>query len=224
MTNFSLKQKTIISLCAGLLPVFAFAQATDIGSLIGIFQNIINAIIPFLVGLAIMLIIYGILGFISKAADEEKRAEARNFIIWGVVGVFIMISVWGLVNILVNTFTFSDNTSAIVGTTYPQQGTPASGSPETLMDLIAQVNYVGSGTVLPFLIGIGFFILLFGIVNYIRNGDNEEKRAEGRMFIIWGIISIFMMLSIWGFVNILVGTFNLDNTLPTGAIPVIPSL
>ena len=219
-------KKALIPVLAALFPAVALAQivVTDAASLIAVLEMIINAVVPFLVGLAVLLIIYGIVGYISKADDEEKRTEAKNFIIWGIIGVFVMVSVWGLVNILVSTFFFGDNTNNIVITTYTQQGDLRTTPPATLMDLIGQVNAVGSGYVIPFLIGIGFFILLIGIVGYIRHGDNEEKRAEGRMFIIWGIISIFVMLSIWGFVNILVNTFNLNNKLPTGAIPVIPLL
>ncbi|MBU6390580.1 hypothetical protein KGQ31_03475, partial [Patescibacteria group bacterium] len=93
--------------------------------------------------------------------------------------------------------------------------------PTTLVELITRVNVIGS-YVIPFLIGIGVFIVIFGIVNYIRQGDNEEKRAEGRMFIIWGIVSIFIMLSVWGFVNILVHSFSLDQAIPK--IPDLPTL
>ena len=205
-------------------------SATNFRSLLAILQNVIDAVIPFLVGLAVMLIIYGILSFISKAADEEKRTEAKNFIIWGIIGIFVMVSIWGLVNILVGTFGFgASNTPQVVTDTYGK-AYDASGreitdraavlakKPTTVIDLITRINLIGS-YVLPFLIGIGFFILIFGIVGYIRQGDNEEKRAEGRMFIIWGIVSIFVMLSIWGFVNILVNTFNLENTLPVTSIP-----
>lgn len=225
MIRINKNKKALITVLAVLFPAVALAQivVTDVTSLVMVLEIIMNAVVPFLVGLAVLLIIYGIVGYISKADDEEKRTEAKNFIVWGIIGVFVMVSVWGLVNILVNTFFFADNTSNIIGATYTP-GVPTNTAPKTLMDLIAQVNAVGSSTVIPFLIGIGFLILLIGIVGYIRHGDNEEKRAEGRMFIIWGVVSIFMMLSIWGFVNILVGTFNLDNKLPTGAIPVIPTL
>lgn len=76
-----------------------------IGTITGVInrlQNIINVIIPFIVGLAVLVIIWGIFSFISSAGDEEARAKAKSFIIWGIIGVFLMLSVWGLVNILTN--------------------------------------------------------------------------------------------------------------------------
>lgn len=71
-----------------------------------------------------------------------------------------------------------------------------------------------SNSIIPFLIGLGVLIFLVGVVQYIAAGDNEEKRTEGRNLIIFGIIAIFVMVSVWGLVNILVGTFNLNNSYP----------
>jgi uncharacterized membrane protein YidH (DUF202 family) len=180
-----------------------------------------NLIIPFLVGLAVFIIIYGILGYISFSADEEKRKQARDFIAWGVIGVFLMLSVWGLVTILLNTFNLN-NSNAIVTQTYPafNNGQPTT-DPTTVLELIDRMNSIGS-RIIPFLIGIAVFIIILGIVGYVRDGSNEEKRAEGRMFVLWGVISVFLMLSIWGLVNILVNSFNLNNSLPK--MPSLPKI
>jgi uncharacterized membrane protein YidH (DUF202 family) len=113
-----------------LLPVLAFAQPagtytgtdlTTIGQVLNRLQSVINLIIPFIVGLAVLVIIYGIFGFITSAGDEEARANAKQFIIWGVIGVFLMVSVWGLVTILVNSFGTSDTAAknAAKNTTIP---------------------------------------------------------------------------------------------------------
>lgn len=64
---------------------------------------ILNVVVPFLVALAVFVIMWGVFGYIRHSAEEEKRAEAKMFVVWGVVGVFIMVSIWGFINILVNT-------------------------------------------------------------------------------------------------------------------------
>ncbi len=103
-------KKFAIAASAYLLPVAVFAQATGPTEGVGIYgvinqvNGIINVIIPFLVGLAVLIIIWGVFNYISGAGDEEKRAQAKQYIIWGVIGVFIMLSVWGLVSILTNSF------------------------------------------------------------------------------------------------------------------------
>lgn len=106
MTTFL--KKFAIAASAYLLPAVALA-ADDITAtgegLVDLFNNVnalINAFIPFLVGIAVLIIIWGVFTYIAGAGDEEKRAQAKSFIIWGVIGVFIMLSIWGLVSILEN--------------------------------------------------------------------------------------------------------------------------
>lgn len=99
-------KKILISVGTLALPAVAFAQATlqTIPELVTRLAQIINVIIPFIVGLAVLIIIWGVLTYITAAGDEEKRKESKTYIVWGIVGVFIMVSIWGLVNILVRTF------------------------------------------------------------------------------------------------------------------------
>ena len=102
-------KKFAIAAGAYFLPVAAFATVRDVGkdniaNLVAQINAVINTIIPFLVGIAVLIIIWGVFNYIAGAGDEEKRAQAKQYIVWGVVGVFIMLSVWGLVNVLVNSF------------------------------------------------------------------------------------------------------------------------
>jgi ribose/xylose/arabinose/galactoside ABC-type transport system permease subunit len=75
-----------------------------ITTLLGRARGVLDALIPFIIGLAVFVILWGIFTYITKAAEEEKRAEAKRFIIYGLLGVFFMISIWGFVTILINTF------------------------------------------------------------------------------------------------------------------------
>lgn len=178
--------------------------------------EVLNLFIPFLIGLAVFIIIYGIFGFISSAGDEEKRKEARDFIMWGVFGVFLMLSVWGLVAIVLNVFNLDNNAQVLLDANYKvvELKTDAASAPKTVPELVARLIIIGN-YIIRFLISIAVFVIILGLFNYIREGDNEEKRAESRRFVIWGVISVFLMLSIWGLVNIVVGTFNFDSAAPS---------
>lgn len=80
-------------------------------------------------------------------------------------------------------------------------------------------------TIVPFIIGLAVFVILWGIFGYISHAGEEEKRAEARQFVVWGIIGIFFMLSIWGFVNVLDNSFNLRKTAPPrSAMPSLPCI
>ena len=75
---------------------------TTIPGLLQYLMALMNTIVPFLVSLAVFVIIYGIFTYIRHAGEEEKRSEARMFILWGVLAVFAMLSIWGLISVLVN--------------------------------------------------------------------------------------------------------------------------
>lgn len=197
---------------------------TNISSVLNRLGNIINLLIPFFIGLAVFFIIYGIFRYIVKSDNEEERGKAGQFILYGIIGVFLMVSIWGIINILVKSF--GTNTSSLVVTTIyaPLPTTGLDQQPKDLIELINRANIIGMNAVIPFLIGLAVFVVLFGIFNYIRQGANEEKRAEAIKFIIWGVLSIFFMLSIWGLVNILLKSVNLDTSFPSGNIPCLPTI
>lgn len=75
----------------------------DAFSILGIIANIMNIIIPLLITAAVIYIIAGILKYVT-ASDGDKQAEGRTMIISGVVGLFVIVSIWGLVAILNSTF------------------------------------------------------------------------------------------------------------------------
>jgi hypothetical protein len=91
------------------LPVLTFAQGvTDADSLIAKINRILNAIIPILISFAVVYLIYAIVKYII-ATDEEGRATGKSMIGYGILGLFLILSIWGLVNILVRTFGLNNN-------------------------------------------------------------------------------------------------------------------
>ncbi len=104
------------------LPALAFAQNFGRNGFLGLLDaanTLINRIIPFIIALTILVFLWGVFRFVT-ASDPDKRKEAQGYILWGIVGLFVMVSVWGLVNILVRTFSLDNNAPALpqVPTTY----------------------------------------------------------------------------------------------------------
>lgn len=77
--------------------------------------------------------------------------------------------------------------------------------------------------IIPLIIGIGGLYFMWGVVQYVTAGDSEDKKSAGRSMMIYGIIALFVMISVWGLVNLLSGTFDLEENLPSSEIPKIPS-
>jgi|SRR3989338_1691552 len=72
--------------------------------------------------------------------------------------------------------------------------------------------------IIPILVIVALGNFFLGIGKVIGNAGNEEKLAEGKKFMIWGIIGLFVMASVWGIVGLLTNAYN----LPLG-IPLLPT-
>ena len=57
-----------------------------------------------MVALAVLFFLYGVMEFIAGAGNEEKRTQGKRHIIWGIIGIFIMISVFGIMRLLCGMF------------------------------------------------------------------------------------------------------------------------
>ena len=91
------------------LPMFAFAQnAGQVSGIINNVQGVLTSIIPILLLIATIVFLWGVIQFITAGADEEKRASARSLMIYGLIALFVMVAVWGIVQIMVQ-FTGTGN-------------------------------------------------------------------------------------------------------------------
>ena len=63
-----------------------------------------NAIIPFIASLAVAMFIWGVVQYVINDSDEAKKSKGKSFMIWGIIGLTVMIGVWGLVRIVGTTF------------------------------------------------------------------------------------------------------------------------
>src|SRR3989338_8359778 len=65
---------------------------------------IINPAIAFLFGVAVVLFLYGVFQFISGQENEEKKTTGKSHMLWGVIGIVIMMGVFSILNIIMSTF------------------------------------------------------------------------------------------------------------------------
>jgi len=86
------------------LPQASCGSITNFQGLVTCIAGLINDVIYLLIGIAVLLFIAGLIKYITAGGDEKQVAEAKHYIIFGIVALFVMTSVWGLVSILTNTF------------------------------------------------------------------------------------------------------------------------
>lgn len=100
--NMNHKTITIASLVSvSLLPIVALAKT--IPELITDASNLIDTLIPLFMAVALLVFFVGLIQYVRAGESDDKKKTARGLIIYGVVILAVMASVWGLVNILTTT-------------------------------------------------------------------------------------------------------------------------
>jgi hypothetical protein len=122
-----------IGAAAALLPLFVFAQTgsvevQDVDSEEGLFGivkslgNLIAVATPVVAGLAVLYFFWGLAEYVLNSGDEKKKEQGRNIMIWGTVALFIMVSVWGLVRALQDTFGLDPEQEIFIPRIAPEAG------------------------------------------------------------------------------------------------------
>lgn len=76
----------------------------DVGSLVKNIETIIiNPLIVLVFAVALVYFLIGVFNFMSNSDNSEEREKGKQHIIWGLVGMFIMIAVFTIMQIIATT-------------------------------------------------------------------------------------------------------------------------
>jgi hypothetical protein len=98
------KIKYITTSLAIFLPSFALAATNmKLSDLIGKIVGYLNLALELMMGLAVIYFVWNVVHYFIQPGST-KKAEASQYVMWSLIGFFIILSLWGLVNILISTF------------------------------------------------------------------------------------------------------------------------
>lgn len=128
-----------------LAPSLAFGQynqltnhTNDLNGLIAKITGYLNSALVLMMSVAVVMFIFWVINYYIKPNDD--RAKAGNYVLYSLIGFFVMLSVWGLVNILRRTFGFQSATAPSVDEIrglLPQGSTSIqSNAPPTTVDFV----------------------------------------------------------------------------------------
>ena len=100
-------------------------------------------------------------------------------------------------------------------------GGDAGGSPLAIL-LEAILDFTDT-VLIPFIIGIGFLLFVWGIFLYfIAGGANDEKKEKGKSLMIYAILGFVLIFVFWGVINLIALTIGLEGQNVDGILPVSP--
>ena len=89
---------------------------------------------------------------------------------------------------------------------------PAVSSAATLNDTLVFLSTFLNG-VMGLFITLAIVVFFWGLIKYLWSIDNENAH-EGLKIMFWGLIAIFVMVSIWGIIRLLQNTLKVNSTDP----------
>ena len=180
-------------------------------------QSLLNSIVPILITLGVVYFVWGVVQYFIFDSEEAKK-KGRERMIYGIIGLAIIISLWGIVTLVTETLGIGRQSFPVAEVSNLVSAPPASsncpdlsvGSPK-VSDYLNYATCVIGSSVIPFLFALAVVMFIWGAVKFfIINADEEQKRAQGKQFMIWGIIALTVMLCVWGLVHILGATFHVN--------------
>ncbi|MDO8590305.1 MAG: hypothetical protein Q7R69_03500 [bacterium] len=96
------KYSNIFALVALLLPGFVFAAPlTGLKALIEAIGALTKTSIIVLAGLSLLVFFWGLVKFIFHVSGDEKAIEeGKRIMKWGLIALFVMVSVWGIIKFM----------------------------------------------------------------------------------------------------------------------------
>lgn len=88
--------------CAALFPIQAYA-AMDIVNMIDAVADFFGKLVPVFISIAVVVFMWGIVKFIAHADDTKAVEEGKMYMIWGLVGLFVIVTLWSIVGYFQNT-------------------------------------------------------------------------------------------------------------------------
>lgn len=96
------------------LPIIALAQTQNILGVLDFFQRLFNGLIGFFITFAIVVFFWGMIQYLWQV--DEQKAKGLQTMMWGVIAIFVMVSIWGIIRMLQNTFGVGGGSAITPGT------------------------------------------------------------------------------------------------------------
>ena len=95
----------------------------------------------------------------------------------------------------------------------------------SLDDFIAKVNTEIVNPLIGLIFALAVVYFLYGVVQFMLNQENEEKKTTGKSHMMWGVVGMTIMLGVWTILNIVLSTLDITYVDPeSGTVETLPPI
>lgn len=170
---------------------FSLTNPLTVDNLIALLQVIITGLIRLSIPIAVILIIWAGVLYMTATGKPEQLKTATRALIWVILGFGILLIASGIVSIIQD----------FLGVTPPDPGVDTMG-PSTLEELLKVLTDI-SGWLFTFAIIAGVAIIITAGLVYIFSGGNTERAGRALRILLYAIIGVAIAALAWAIINII---------------------
>jgi uncharacterized membrane protein YidH (DUF202 family) len=76
--------------------------------------------------------------------------------------------------------------------------------------LLKKVNKVIINPLIVLMFAVALAYFLYGVVEFLTNAENQEKRTDGKSHMFWGVVGMFIMVAVFTIMSIITNTIGAD--------------
>lgn len=203
---------------------------TNIGNISDLLKALLSLAVQVGVPILVIAIIYVGFLFVQAQGNETKLAEAKAAFFWTIIGAAIVLGAFVISSAIQNTIEQIAPPTSLVQTAFAASNTveettygggfPAipnlgsSNGGDTFGDIVTKIVSGIFNPLIGFIIALALLYFLWGLSKFVLNSGDEDSVKEAKQMMLWGVIALFVMVSVWGLVGILSQTF-FSGELPT---------
>jgi cbb3-type cytochrome oxidase subunit 3 len=99
LSHFSTKLAVGSDYAASQQPTLQSGSGTTFAGFIGNIIGVIDALIPLLISVAMVIFFVGLIQYIYNSGDAHGHGKSKELILWGLVALFVLMSLWGILDL-----------------------------------------------------------------------------------------------------------------------------
>lgn len=98
----------LLTALALIIPLPLFAAPTTFRDVAALIVRAINGFVTIIFSSLVIGMIYGVILYIANADNEKTRTEIKGYLMWGIIGITVLLALWGIIKILSYTLGWGD--------------------------------------------------------------------------------------------------------------------
>lgn len=93
---------------------------------------------------------------------------------------------------------------------------------DNIIGFIHKVNNLIFNPIIKIIFLFALIVFIWGVFQYIKNSDSDSERETGRKHMLWGIVGMFIMISVFGIMSLIMNTVEVPGETRNQVNQVIP--